>query len=1075
MGTVPSATTSRGSATYFPRTQLPLVPALPTPLDPERPERAAAVRDQSKRKRSICLLDPPAASSRDDAPSQRSSLYRSLISSSQVDDPNNAEAATPERLRHPVPPIDALKQIIHSTMPSTRRRASFAADNGGGGGGGGGLAPDNDGVAPGSPSSSGGAWHNFLRARGLPSFDMTSSATYDPNGPPGSPSELRILSKELADQIRKGVSFTANVVGGAVGVSELRGVPDAPKTSRIALDLADAALHVKENQRRERLHRIRSPSYITAMEPGGLRFMSQRRRYTRYAADIEAPVSSSSTSHVPRRGHRGRKQPRSRRRTTARVSEQHQRLLVPTTTTSSPTTTTLSSASSTPRHADDTTATDVDSVQAPPDARDKRRCPISLMSSPRPPPVQLEKLTILSLNAGLLEYRLGGLTWYRNPPFTKRRLYHIARKAVCVIGRPCFLASLRDSGCDFVALQEVYEEWQADYLIESLRVTFPFVARRTSGGALSLHNGLMLLSRFPILRTAFHPFDSVTAIERIFGSKGMLEATVEIPTVGQVTFVNIHLASGAVDPESTSLEALRNEEIEEVLNVCQLAASRGEVPIIVGDLNAAPNLCPSNYRKLCETGWRDAFLVAARGEEDPRIEVAALDACWKDRRKFQSDKLWWRRRSYAGGDAKLTSCGKVGLARHVLQGKLRRPLHRFGHHHPHRRHHHRSVPPPRRWAASTRGQASPRHVYGRALRHAASAHASDPSTAADVATPPTGTVNEGDADPCIPTVTAAVATTSANQYDETPVVTTAGASENNGCLVPLASSSSCDVKKSAQKDGDVPGSRDRCRLSSRRDGGGGLRQQHHRLWQHPPRRSAGEESSTNDYYDEDDDASTDHQPVSFEDDGLISPKSGSPSSYNDDDDGQPLLTSPQSLSPLQKAADGGRLAASDVRLPISSSSLKEMQQAPLHFQRLPSLEKRPTRRKTHHRLSGKVAKLVKKASWALGCDIEEPTYLDMMGDEGDPFCTKHFTWDPKNPLNVIGPHAECHGLRCDHLFLPPKDIEGGLADFCPVQAEIVFTEPQVTVEGCCCGLLGQASLVTLSDHYGIRIQLKRTQ
>lgn len=75
-------------------------------------------------------------------------------------------------------------------------------------------------------------------------------------------------------------------------------------------------------------------------------------------------------------------------------------------------------------------------------------------------------------------------------------------------------AALKKAKCDVVALQEVYEEWQADFLTESLRVTYPFIARRTSGGAFALHNGLMIMSRFPILHTAFHPFYSVSKLRR---------------------------------------------------------------------------------------------------------------------------------------------------------------------------------------------------------------------------------------------------------------------------------------------------------------------------------------------------------------------------------------------------------------------------------------------------------------------------------------------------------------------------------------------------------------------------------
>lgn len=76
-------------------------------------------------------------------------------------------------------------------------------------------------------------------------------------------------------------------------------------------------------------------------------------------------------------------------------------------------------------------------------------------------------------------------------------------------------ACLKASGCDIVALQEVYDEWQADFLIEYLRNVFPYYARRTSGGTLSLHNGLMLMSRFPLQHTAFHPFESVCCLSEL--------------------------------------------------------------------------------------------------------------------------------------------------------------------------------------------------------------------------------------------------------------------------------------------------------------------------------------------------------------------------------------------------------------------------------------------------------------------------------------------------------------------------------------------------------------------------------
>lgn len=45
---------------------------------------------------------------------------------------------------------------------------------------------------------------------------------------------------------------------------------------------------------------------------------------------------------------------------------------------------------------------------------------------------RLDELSLLSFNAGLLEYKLCGLRVYQNPPFTQRRLHHIPGRAGCV-------------------------------------------------------------------------------------------------------------------------------------------------------------------------------------------------------------------------------------------------------------------------------------------------------------------------------------------------------------------------------------------------------------------------------------------------------------------------------------------------------------------------------------------------------------------------------------------------------------------------------------------------------------------
>lgn len=96
------------------------------------------------------------------------------------------------------------------------------------------------------------------------------------------------------------------------------------------------------------------------------------------------------------------------------------------------------------------------------------------------------------------------------------------------------------------------------------------------------------------------------------------------------------------------------------------------------------------------------------------------------------------------------------------------------------------------------------------------------------------------------------------------------------------------------------------------------------------------------------------------------------------------------------------------------------------------------------------------------------------GEVAAPCSRRDFTWDPENPLNSIGPHAGCHGLRCDYVFLPPHHFAAGLYPFLPVAADILMRDPRVLVDACCFGCFGEVMLVTLSDHYAVRIVLRRS-
>jgi len=67
------------------------------------------------------------------------------------------------------------------------------------------------------------------------------------------------------------------------------------------------------------------------------------------------------------------------------------------------------------------------------------------------------------------------------------------------------------------------------------------------------------------------------------------------------------------------------------------------------------------------------------------------------------------------------------------------------------------------------------------------------------------------------------------------------------------------------------------------------------------------------------------------------------------------------------------------------------------------------------------------------------------------------TWDPKNPLNSVGPHASSPPQRCDHLFCHE---DSGLIG---TSVKLMFTEALVQTP---------QEPSTMSDHYGLLVHLQ---
>ncbi|KAK6588069.1 sphingomyelinase C precursor [Cryptosporidium xiaoi] len=489
-----------------------------------------------------------------------------------------------------------------------------------------------------------------------------------------------------------------------------------------------------------------------------------------------------------------------------------------------------------------------------------------------------DQISFLTFNAGLLEYRLCGVKLYQNPPYTAHRLLQIP-------------SALRGINADIIALQEVFDEKHSDYIIESLQPLYPYFAReskqensRQKGlkrwqpislirNQLALHNGLLVLSKYPILAAKFTCFSDVTLIEEWFIGKGMLEVSIEIPGMesSPLTLFNIHMASGAVNPESETVESLRNKEIEQLLSACDYAIRRGEIPIIIGDLNAAPNCCGSNYQYFIDRGWRDCFEYIKSEFRDSTSASSKINS----QNNLRSVESELRERTYIDMDDLYDdeSCFSKDSATH-------------------------------------------REEQREEYEHRSNSSLESYSTRIEV--------------------------------DTTPMI---------------------NIKNLSMK---------------------GLNKGN--------------------------------------DDVAVVNK---------------LVSSFAVARAAVEAAKKGFTSCSP------ESTVIEVVPTSKAFTNQNKLTEFQDEYSIKPYLPGNIEYC---SGSCFSCD---------------------FTWDPNNPLNVIGPHSGCHGQRCDHIFLPPAHLSKKLAFFEPKKSSIILREPRVLVDGWCFGCVGSAVLVTLSDHYGVYVELKK--
>lgn len=208
-------------------------------------------------------------------------------------------------------------------------------------------------------------------------------------------------------------------------------------------------------------------------------------------------------------------------------------------------------------------------------------------------------LKLLTYNLGLLDVTVMGVVVFSNPEYSRSRL-------------PYAIDSLSKHDADVICLQEVYTLEDSMFLINNLRYLYPYSSRIESKTWLPkpVQNGLLILSKYPIVNQQLKRFDNASTLEMWVANKSILCVTVEVPNIGKVSLITTHTTAGGeiTDAEHPITNGIRLEELRELKLTADNCPSDEKV-IIIGDLNCGLEASKGNYDYMLE--WtRDAFVEA---------------------------------------------------------------------------------------------------------------------------------------------------------------------------------------------------------------------------------------------------------------------------------------------------------------------------------------------------------------------------------------------------------------------------------------------------------------------------------
>ena len=204
-------------------------------------------------------------------------------------------------------------------------------------------------------------------------------------------------------------------------------------------------------------------------------------------------------------------------------------------------------------------------------------------------------LRILTFNLGLLGFRVPGVCFVPMADHVQRRLEVAPHQLI-------------GTDADIVALQEVYDHRHRRYLASAVKDAYPYtygVGDRWS----MFSNGLMVLSRHPIVSGLYAPAPGFRLLERAISRKGYLCIEIMLPGIGRMRLINVHLTvSGMFFPSVERVDDERRRD--EISHLVDLADANGSEPaVLVGDFNCSPDVHADHYHHITEAGYVDSFVA----------------------------------------------------------------------------------------------------------------------------------------------------------------------------------------------------------------------------------------------------------------------------------------------------------------------------------------------------------------------------------------------------------------------------------------------------------------------------------